>query len=305
MFTLVGLRGGIDGMNTNRHIQRVVAWADVLHATAHNARPQLGISQSTAHREKQRLKGIVRQHQYSSPAGQDIVPAYFQKALEDLQVLTMAKSRLMKDADSNLQELRQIFSSLLFVTEYSILELGHTAVSSDSVVGEITGVEVVKAAALIFTFHALRDIAITAAFFDSLVPRLQDGLRDIFDYVFQNQNPGFILDKAAAAPFLLWLCLTGWKASATKARDTHREFFVDKAAVLCENADINSSKELCSQVGRIVFMDEYDIPACGGLWADINTWTASRDIDWEVSQQSYTATRRLDRGTNIGVPTCS
>lgn len=277
MFTLVGLRGGIHGMDTNRHIQRVVAWADVLHATAHNSLPQLGLAQHTAHCETQRLKDAAKQHMHSIVAGQDVVPAYFQEVLEDLQALAMAKPLLMKEAVSSLQELRPIFSSHLFVTEHSILELEHAEASPDSIWGNAAGVEAVKAAALIFTFHGLRDIAITASFFDSLVGRLRDGLCGVFDRVSNYRNPAYTPDEAlASAPFLLWLCANGWKASAIKSRQTHWEFFIYKAAALCESARIESVEELDSHICRIVFLAEYYVPAYGGLWADINAWTASR-----------------------------
>lgn len=279
MITLVGLRGGIHEMNTNRHIQRVVAWADVLHASAHNARPQLAITQYTAHCEMQRLKEAVQQHKYSRMAGQDVIPAYFRQVLEDLQALAAAKLLLTKKAVSNLQELRPVFSSALFMTEHSILELGHTADSSDSVVRNVIYVEAAKAAALIFTFDGLRDIAITAAYFESLIRRLRDGLCEVFDFIFHFQNPAYIPEEIVLVPFLLWLCLNGWKASAIKTRQTDQIFFAEKAAVLCESARINTLEELSSHVSRMGFMAEYYIPACGGLWADINTWTASRDVD--------------------------
>lgn len=102
MNTLVGLRGGIHGMNANRHIQRVVAWADVLQAMAHKSLPQLGIAQYPACYEMQRLKDVVQQHRYSRMAGPDVVPTYFRQVLEDLQTLAMAKSLLMQEAVSNL-----------------------------------------------------------------------------------------------------------------------------------------------------------------------------------------------------------
>lgn len=191
----------------------------------------------------------------------------------------MAKSLLMKEPVSNLQELRPMFSSLLFMTEHSILELGHTAASSDSVMGNVACVEAVKAAALIFTFHGLRDIAITAAFFDSLVRRLRDGLCGVFDHLCQNKNPAYIPGEVVTAPFLLWLCLNGWKASAIKTRQTDRKFFAEKAAVLCESVGISTLEELVSRVCRIVFSADYYIPACAGLWADIHTFIPERILN--------------------------
>ena len=278
MITLVGFRGGIHGMDTNRHIQRVVAWADILHAAAHSSLPRLEIH-DTAYCEKQRLKDAVQQYRYSSMTGQVTMPTYFREIVDDLRTLAMAKLLLMKKALSNQWELRSIFSCLLFTTEHRILKLGQTVASSDSAMKDVAYIEAVKAAALIFTFNGLRDIAITAAFFDNFVRRLQDGLCDIFNDFLTHKDSVSISDRIIAAPFLLWLCLNGWKASATKKRQADREFFVEKAAILCKSATIDTLEKLSSQICGIVFMPEYYMPVCDGLWADINTWTASRDID--------------------------
>ena len=276
IITLLGLRGGINGMNTNKHVKRVVAWADILHAAAHDSLPRLGITQYTAHCERQGLKEALQQHRYSysSTAGQNAMPTYFREVMDDLQTLIMAKSLFMKKAVSNQWELRAMFSNLLFMTEHSILKLGHTAAFSQSVTGDVSYVEAVKAAALIFSFHSLRDITPTAAFFDRLIRRLRDGLSVIFNDYLQHQNPACISDKASAVPFPLWLCLNGWTASAIKTRETDREFFIDKAARLCESARIDTLEKLNAHICGIAFMTEHYIRACGSLWAEISTWTA-------------------------------
>ena len=273
MLTLVRLRGGLHGMNMDRHIQRVVAWADTLHATTHNSLPQLEIAQCATHDEMQRLKNVMGQHQYFRVLRQDGVPKYFQKMFENLQALAIAKSLLRRKAVSNLQELRLIFSSLLFATEHRILELGHTAASKDG-----AHVEVVKAAALIFALHGLRDIAITAAFFDILIQRLRNGLDDVIDHVLKFPDQAYISNELAAAPFLLWLCINGWKASSVKARQADRNYFVEKAAVLCEKVRIDSVEELRFQSWRMIPTVENYETACDDLWVDINTRTALRDI---------------------------
>ena len=283
MITLVRLRGGIDGMNTNRHIRRVVVWADILHATAHNSTPQLEVAQPAAPQEMKRLVDIVEQHSQLLTVEQGIVPAEYQNVLEDLRALAMAKALLIRKAVSKVQELRLMFCNLLFVIEHRILELGHTVASSLSVMGDITGAEAVKAAALIFTIHGLRDLAITAAFYDSLVRRLRDGLSDIFNGVFQGQNRADVSDETISAPFLLWLCLNGWQASATKTRQTDREFFVEKAALLCESVSIDSLEELEIHMDRIVYLPEYHLAACSGLWADIKSWTVLRNTEWTLT----------------------
>ena len=278
MIALVRLRGGIDGIDTNRHVKRVVEWADTLHATTHNSPLQLETVHHIAQWEIQPLMDIVKQHGYPRVAQRDVVPAYFRKVLENLQVLATAKPLLMRKEIPNRQQLRLFFSRLLFVMERQILELEYTA-SSTSVVGYFSSIEAVKAAVLIFTFHDLRDIAITAAFFDSLILRLREGLCGLCKHFSKIDNSAYIPDEAVAAPFLLWLCLNGWRASAIKTRQTDREFFVEKAALLCKSAGINSLGELGSQMCRIVFFADDCLIICRGLWEEINTWTNSHGME--------------------------
>ena len=251
-------------MNQNRHIQRVTAWADTLHAATHNSPPQLGVSHFPGHGEMERLMEAVRQLRRSRASRPNVVPAYFQKISEDLQTLAMARTLLAKKAVSNPQAMRPIFSDLLFVIEHRILELGHTTASPEFLIGDATGLEAIKAAALIFCFHGLRDVALTAAFFDSLIQRLYEGLFDIVSG-----------DEVPAIPLLLWLCLNGWKASTIKTRQKYRKFFAEKAAIICESAAINSPEDLGS-----FFLTEYYPPACSGFGADIKTWSASTEIEW-------------------------
>ena len=282
MITLVGLRGGLHGMNTNRHIQRVVAWADVLHAAAHNSLPQLGIAQYTAGCEMQCLKDVVKQHHDTRVAAAPdvVVPAFFQQVLEDLQTLATARSLLVEESLSNRQEMRPIFSSLLFIAEHRILHLSHpAATSTNPAVAETlpNSIEAIKAASLIFTSHFLRDIALTASFFDPLVQRLRDGISGIYPEEKNSPNPAAYHTssssdkKVLSAPLLLWLYLTGLKACAIPPRQPHREFFVNKAAVLCSSVGIDSVEELSSYIDRSGFMAEYYVSACEGLWADITT----------------------------------
>ncbi|KAL8790887.1 MAG: hypothetical protein Q9195_006159 [Heterodermia aff. obscurata] len=277
LIKLVKLRGGIDGMTINRHIQRVVAWADILHAIAHNCPPQLEMVRYIADHDTKTLMDVVKGYGHVKVAWQSLVPICVQKVWADLQALAVAKSLLSKNAVSNLQELRPIFSNFLFVTEYRILELGHRVAPSNSGLESVT-LEAMQAAAFIFTFHGLRDIAITAAFFDSLIQRLRDGLCGVSGYGSTAQNSECISAGTVAAPFVLWLLLNGWKATAIKSRQRDRMFFVESAAMLCGNAKIDSLENLNSCVNRIIVLTEYYVLSCSGLWADIKTWSASHSI---------------------------
>ena len=281
--TLVRLRGGLDGINTNNHIKRVVIWADILHATAHSLTPQFELAQGSAHQEMDRLLELVLKHTNLTLLEDNSVPSYFQDILRVMRALAMAKSMLIKKEFRDLQELRLIFSSLLFVIEHRILEMGNTMPPSKYTIGNASAIETVKSAALIFTIHGLRDLAITAAFYDSLVRRLRDGLCGIVNDVYQNHF-GSNSDEPLSANFLLWLCLNGWKASVTKSRKNERKPFIEKAAVLCESLKIDSSAVLYSHISNIVLLPDYHKSACSGLWADICTRTSLFDSNWEAYQ---------------------
>ena len=278
MIKLIGLRGGLQEMKMDRHIQRVVAWADILHAITQNSLPHLEITQDTTYREMERMKNVLGKYHCSKMAAQEFLPKTFQKLLENLEALATAKSLLGKKAVSSLPELRLVFSDLLFATEHRVLELGHTTASSPSVIGDVVGVQAIKAATLIFTLHGLRDMAITAAFFDILVWRLRDGLQVIFENDLEDQSSAHLANVRVAAPFLLWLCTNGWRVCGIKSRQVDREYFVEKAAVLCGIANIESLDGLKLQIWRIVSTVENYETACDGLWVDISFWKVLRDV---------------------------
>lgn len=281
LITLVRLRGGLDAKTISRHVKRVVAWADILHATAHDSLPQMKISQCAANNEMGRLMEVVDQHRSSYGAGPNaaVVPTYYREVLEDLRALAIAKTLLAETTASDLHRLRPVFSSLLFVTDHRILEMKSTlAASSDSENRRATGVEAFQAAALIFSFHGLRDLAITAAFFETLVRRLRNGLGTIIHRKSQGQDPDLMPDEPLPAPFVLWLCLNGWKASTIASRQPDRRFFMQEAAMLCDRMEIRSLEGLTADMSRIVPLTKYIVPACNGLWSDINTLDHSQNI---------------------------
>lgn len=296
LLTLVNLRGGIDGMSSNKHIKRVVAWADVLHATAHNTVPQLGTAKCTTSRDTKPLLNFVKRHGYSmlnlKAASDDIVPSALQDIFENLRLLAKAKSLLLHPKnDDSVAELRPIFSSVLFKTERRMLELGQGVLLTDAYIYEghddgletLFCAEAVKSACLIFTFHGLRDLAITAAFFEKLVSRLRDALENVLDHYRQvgarteakeDEAQEEILLRESGLPlkhltFLLWLMLNGWKASGLDEQREDREWFIDAAARICSMAQITSATALGSRMQRVVFLPDYCLHAVNGLWDDI------------------------------------
>ena len=296
LLTLVNLRGGIDGMSSNRHIKRVVAWADLLHATTHNTMPQLGTAKCTTDRDTKPLLNLVKRHGFSvlnlNAASDEIIPKSLQDIFQNLRLLAKAKSLLLhvKSGDAA-AELKPIFSSVLFKTERRILELGQGVLLSDMYIQEghedgletLFCAEAVKAACLIFTYHGLRDLNITAVFFEKLVSRLRDALENVLDHyrllgassesIVDEPREQFLLRKSGLPAkhliFLLWLMLNGWKASALDDQRDDRQWFVEAAAGICSMAHITSAAALGSKMQRVLFLPEYCLHAVRGLWTDI------------------------------------
>ena len=227
----------------------------------------------------ERLLKIISNHTYPFAFEDEYVPVYFREILRDLRTLAIAKSLLTKKAIQKQQELRQLFSSLLFVVEHRILELGFTS-SSRSTLGNARTFSAVKAAAFVFTIHGLRDMAITAAFYDSLIWRIRDGLGGSINDVHHDQIAANTIDTTASATFLLWLCLNGWQASRTKWRQIERQLFIEKANMLCEGLQIDSLADLYAHISKIMPMTEYHQSACSGLWTDMKAGTNFSDKNW-------------------------
>jgi hypothetical protein len=296
LLTLVNLRGGIDGMSSNKHIKRVVAWADVLHATTHNTMPQLGTAKCTTDRDTKPLLNLVKRHGFSvlnlNAASDDIIPKSMQEIFQNLRLLAKAKSLLLHArSDDSAAELRPIFSSLLFKTERRILELGQGVLLTDAYIFEghedgletLFCAEAIKSACLIFTYHGLRDLHITAAFFGKLVGRLRDALENVLDHhrhvgarseAVENEAPEETLLRELGLPvkhltFLLWLMLNGWKGSGLEEQREDREWFVEAAASICSISHITSAAALGTRMQRVLFLPEYCLDAVNGLWEDI------------------------------------
>ncbi|KAG8525259.1 uncharacterized protein KY384_008903 [Bacidia gigantensis] len=271
MITLVRLRGGIDCINAGRQIKRVVAWADTLHATAHNSLPQLNLPLCTAHDQRKRFMDFVDQHRRPTRVTNNALPTPYRNILDDLRALAIAKSLLRKQPPgSKTQELRLIFSDLVFATEHKILQLGHPSSppKPHTLTEDDRNLEAFKAATLLFTFSHLRDIAVTATFFATLARRLRNALADAFSYLPTSDlgNPASPL-----ASFLLWLCMNGWRASTVEGRESDREVFVEKAAIVCERAGIYTEENLNKGVDEVEFLPEVDRQDWSGLWADIES----------------------------------
>ena len=269
MTTLVKLRGGIEQLRSNRHVNRIIDWTDILHAATHDSHPQFDITGYNAQKDMQRLTGIVKQHTNSELMPPAFVPASLGKMFCDLQILAIAKPLLMQDCISNLQGLRPLFGNVLSVVEHRILWMENSGCCSDLDSYKDIDVGLVKTAMLIFTFHGLRDMAISAAFFSSFARRLRHYFLKSF------VNIGFALDGGLAAPFLLWICFNGWKATLAQTQQENREFYVKNAADICEIQGISSAEDFCSLMCRIIFLPDFYLAASTRFWADIKALAAS------------------------------
>ena len=287
---LVALRGGMINMQTNRHIRRVVVFADILHATTHDSMPQLGAMQRIEDQEIKKLMEFVGKTQDPEGMHVDLVPSHFQETFRYLGALAAAKTLFDENMTRSPQKLRLIYSDLLFATEHLLLGLGQEISPIRSAFGGISIEDIdstIKAAVLIFTFSSLRDIAITSAVFDILVRRLRNGLsktltslRSINSYDAHRepttQPSNNTSQNYPALPLLLWLCLNGWMASSSSSLERRwpdRWIFVETAALMCTRFNITSAEELTSCIESVGCSTKPFLLDSQNLWMDIETWT--------------------------------
>lgn len=279
--TLIELRGGIDTLSTNMHVQRVVAWADLLHAASHDRSPLLQVSSCTRHQDLEtlyQLSGVPR------PAD---TLSVIQTVLERIRVLSKAKAFLLSRGSPSNSVLRQTFSSILFQTERLVVELGRSgtmieqdlsqqiidrsppSVSIHEFLRTEPGLTAIKSAVLIFTYHALRDLAITAACFDRLMRRLRINLVLLMEEIAALARAHSNFDADRAMTILLWMCLNGWKVTTSGSREEDRQWFITQARILCRIARVETLEDLTLRMASIAFLEKYCIPACAQFWADM------------------------------------
>lgn len=270
---LVELRGGLEMMTASKQIKRVIAWADLLHAISHDQYPKLRVSSNIKSAEK---AALVRYGTATATLSKEVdVPPMISDFLGNLRVLSATKSSLILKRD---KEVCKIWSSFLYSTERYAMFLSPEPMSNPELRTEdwfwqnFSTIEAFKAALAIFTFHDLRDLPPTSAFFDGLLERLVSNLNILFNSVELLQHSGqedvdVGVQVDSVLTILLWMLLQVWKV--TGHRTAERVWANTRAADLCARGRVSSFENFSVTLQRVVYSREHCPPAARAFWVDI------------------------------------
>jgi len=279
---LVAFRGGIDSLSTNRHIKRVVGWADLLHAATHDTLPRLGKSKCAVEPPASTLRQAMGEDNVEAATSgmllQDLPPDV-RDVFRQLRLLSKAKSLLLSHRTEGLCEM---FSNMLWKLEHQIVALEARS-DGDGKVSRFAPrfwhdsmLKAIRTAALIFTYSALRDLK-APILFQKLTQKLRGylsalwlpgsgdqpfGVDDYFGLVWQWGN----LDQTEAA-LLLWTIYSGWKGALFDQAE--REWFTMMAARLCSSHSILSAIDIFSWLNSVVLLEGSQVEKPDEFWDEV------------------------------------
>jgi hypothetical protein len=276
---VIALRGGIEGLASNRHVQRVVGWADMLQSAMHGTSLHTKIPSTIAEASRDDVGVPVRE----SPDGiilQDL-PEPIARVVRQLRILSSWRARLTGERTAKLSGK---FSDLLWTLEYTILEAKTPLDSStpQSRHGTLSRnplmVQVIGTAALIYSYWSLRNLA-APILFDNLSKRLMDQCSALMKSVQKSFKAG---RRASGSPapldpvddlegdrlaLLLWVFYLGFEGSRSDP-DT-REWFVRQTAQLCWHNGILSHASVRKHIQRVLPDAQEGMEALDGFWDQV------------------------------------
>ncbi|OAP60340.1 hypothetical protein AYL99_05342 [Fonsecaea erecta] len=286
---LISMRGGMETLNSNRHIQRVVGWADLLQSAMHGTKLR---TQMPAVVEEASAEGLIPDNDSekeepmasSSIVLQDL-PQEIGDVLRQLRILSSVKTNLLEDRQ---QQMCRTFSNLLWKLEYSILDEPQSptstadhrqgdALSQEKLVGKVVGI-----ATLIFSYLTLRDLAAPIlylrlsgrlrAYVSAIMTPLQRLPKHVEPATPEGQLLGdeFLGDSQLA--ILLWSLYLGWRGSQNDVK--HRTWFADQVAQLCWRHGILSHESIRGKIQSVIPQAEDLLKIQEGFWDEVE------DIIW-------------------------
>ncbi|KAJ9608509.1 hypothetical protein H2200_007497 [Cladophialophora chaetospira] len=273
---LIALRGGIEALSTNEHVQRVVAWADLLQSAIHGTGLQAKIPSSVRLPSSNEPETSISWPGMSETASDSLLeglPPKTREIIQELRVLASLKAVLLVDRT---QKLCKIFSDMLWKLEHEVLELRQNPMVRQNhdrfngLLGEEAMVTAVGTGALIFSYSILRDLASPILF-----RRLRINLVECFLAAQRgSQSTGSERQPLGStfwknrdeneAALLLWLLYLGWKA--VPGED---EWFAKEAAQLCVSNRILSQNSVLERVQSVVPQAQNLALATAEFWRGI------------------------------------
>ncbi|KIW32435.1 uncharacterized protein PV07_03984 [Cladophialophora immunda] len=263
---LISIRGGMETLDSNRHIQRVVGWADLLQSAMHGTKLRLRMPAVV---EEASAEGLIpdnenkeEQKTLSGTLLQDL-PQGIGDMLRQLRILSSLKTVLLQDRE---QQLCRTFSNLLWKLEYSILDVPQrpasgadhsqgSALTQERLMGDVVGI-----ATLIFSYLTLRDLAapilylrlggrLRASASAMITPRQRPQKHiELSETEGQLLGDQFLGDSQLAV--LLWSFYLGWRGSQKDVKN--RTWFADQVAQLCWRHGILSYESIKGKIQSVI-----------------------------------------------------
>ena len=262
---LIAMRGGMQSLASNRHIQRVAGWADMLQSAVHGSRLQFDMPEAVQAASIADINVVDSGRVQELPTGivlQDLPPAVgdiFRK----LRILSSLKVILLNQRD---EELCRSFSNRLWKLEHSILRYSEQKGGASPKYDLLS--DVVGTATLIFSYLRLRDLA-APILYKKLGTRLQGHYSTLMSLL-ENDGDDYV-DQGQLA-ILLWSLFLGWRGSSKAA--AMQSWFIDQLAQLCWRHGILSYETVKTKI-QSVLPQAHELVAVPEEF-----WTQIEDVIW-------------------------
>jgi hypothetical protein len=271
---LIALRGGMKQLNSNRHIQRVAGWADLLQSAMHGTNLQVEMPEPVEEVSADELEPqITNEEARQWPLGivlQDLASS-IRDTLRQLRILSSLKVSLLEQRND---ELCQTFSNLLWKFEY--LSLDRLKQSSQSTPQEQLEsatkhellANVAGIAGLIQSYLTLRDLAAPI-----LYRRLSGQLRGHFSTMMASlEDIGADYLEEDELAIVLWSLFLGWRSSRKDLES--QAWFSNQLAQVCWRHGILTHETVQAKIQAVVPQSQtlLDIPE--------NFWTQVEEVIW-------------------------
>lgn len=240
---MIARRGGMDRLSSNRHVQRVAGWADLLHSAMYGTGLRIKMPSRLTERSFQYFDEIAPKKSIQHAPGilWDELPSSIANILRQLRILSGIKALLLGERNV---EMCQTFSDLLWKLEYAILDHHDPPDTSAEYHSGLFGcksmVDAVGIAALLFSYSYLRDLT-APILYDKLSARLRSTLSALQEAHVLSGAGVRSLSQIYAHEFLrgdelailLWVLNLGLQGSRTDQQS--KGWFAKTMAQVCWN----------------------------------------------------------------------
>lgn len=279
---LVAMRGGMKSLDTNRHIQRVAGWADLLQSAIHGTSLQVEVPAAVQEASTDDVDpSTIGDQAEPLPLGillQEL-PQTVGDMLRRLRILSSLKVSLLEERNP---ELCQTFSNLLWKLEHSILRNStHDSSESqsqhffkDDMMAHVVGI-----ATLIFSYLTLRDLA-APILYTRLSNRLQSHFTELRLYLEQLGDEAM---NEAELSTLLWSLFFGWRGSRKNPKI--QALFTNQLAELCWRHGILSYDSIKTRIQSVIPQARDLVDISEDFWVSIEEviWSDMISFDDDLS----------------------